>query len=69
MKRGMRDNETTLKLMWKTSKEVKNHGPTTNKNSIMKINHGVQGWYNSRSLIPHRLLDKHLLTSPSRPYL
>ena len=39
------------------------------KNSTMRINHGVQGWYNSRSLIPHRLLDKHLLTSPSRPHL
>ena len=31
MKRRMRDNETTPKFTWKTSKEVKTHEPTTDK--------------------------------------
>ena len=31
MKRRMKDNEITPKFMWKTSQEVKNQGPTTDK--------------------------------------
>ena len=45
MKRRMRDNETTPKFTWKTSKEVKNHGPRIDKkNTSMKSNQGVQGF-------------------------
>ena len=38
MKRKMRDNELPLEFTWKTSKEVKNHGLTTDKKSTMKNN-------------------------------
>ena len=45
MKRRMRDNEITLEFTWKTSKEVKNHGPTTDQKYTRNNNQGVQKFF------------------------